>query len=327
MNKSGWTGLGLTYVGTVIGAGYASGQEIWQFFSRHGEAGAFGLLLAGTLFGLVGYFALEAGRTRFAGFQPFLGAAYGGGARWLDMAVGLFLAAGVGVVTAGGGAAIHQLVGVPVAVGGVLILGLVLATARGGASAVIRANSILVPVLMALIAATAVFSPPAARTTAVADAAGWWLSAFLYASYNLFTAATVLIGLGRRLPDRRSSAMGAGLGAVVLTATALLEHRALVGMGSVGALPMLDAAQALHPGLGLAYTVCLLLALYTTGIGEAWALLERYGPRVLAGLWGCALFLLWPFAALVGTVYPFLGVMSVVFWLPLLPPFRPGPGR
>ena len=31
--------LGFTYAGCFLGAGYVSGQELWQFFGRFGENG------------------------------------------------------------------------------------------------------------------------------------------------------------------------------------------------------------------------------------------------------------------------------------------------
>ena len=31
--------LGFTYAGCFLGAGYVSGQELWQFFGRFGEKG------------------------------------------------------------------------------------------------------------------------------------------------------------------------------------------------------------------------------------------------------------------------------------------------
>lgn len=50
-----------TYIGTVIGAGFASGQEILQFFAYHGIKGIIGLLIAVFMFVLYGYIILQLG--------------------------------------------------------------------------------------------------------------------------------------------------------------------------------------------------------------------------------------------------------------------------
>ena len=46
--------VAMTYIGAVVGAGFASGQELWQFFARWGFSGWLGILLAGLLFALAG---------------------------------------------------------------------------------------------------------------------------------------------------------------------------------------------------------------------------------------------------------------------------------
>ena len=51
------------YVGVIVGAGFASGRETWQFFGIFGKDGFFGSLLAGLAFALlafmIGFLAVE----------------------------------------------------------------------------------------------------------------------------------------------------------------------------------------------------------------------------------------------------------------------------
>ncbi len=42
--------IAATYIGTIVGAGFASGQEVLQFFGVFGIKGLWGLLLATALF-------------------------------------------------------------------------------------------------------------------------------------------------------------------------------------------------------------------------------------------------------------------------------------
>lgn len=39
-----------TYIGTVVGAGFATGKEIVQFFTQYGSMGLFGILISGLFF-------------------------------------------------------------------------------------------------------------------------------------------------------------------------------------------------------------------------------------------------------------------------------------
>ena len=54
MKKIGALNLGLTFAGCFLGAGYVSGQELWQFFGSFGKSGIIGLLLAMLLLLVVG---------------------------------------------------------------------------------------------------------------------------------------------------------------------------------------------------------------------------------------------------------------------------------
>ena len=54
--------LGLTFAGSFLGAGYVSGQEIWQFFGRFGMGALPGLALAMVLMGAIGVMLWELAR-------------------------------------------------------------------------------------------------------------------------------------------------------------------------------------------------------------------------------------------------------------------------
>ena len=61
------------YIGTVIGAGFASGREIWEFFSQYGTAGTWGLLYSTLLLAVLGAKVMEWGRrVKAPSYQDFL---------------------------------------------------------------------------------------------------------------------------------------------------------------------------------------------------------------------------------------------------------------
>ncbi|NMP20928.1 transporter [Sulfobacillus harzensis] len=316
-------GVAFTYVGAVVGAGFASGQEIYQFFGRFGTAGVWGIGIAGALFAWLGYLALESGRRgRAASFGALLESLYP--ASLVRVAEGVttaFLVIGLGVVAAGGGAASQQIIGLPVFWGALATsLFIVLVVARGTDS-VVRVNVALVPYLVVLVMMVALLTWHQPARLRVGSAHGWALSALLYLSYNIFTGIMVLIGIGPRLTGRRDSVLAAVGGAVLLSGLALMEHHALSRLHTPGALPMLDLAARVHPVWGTLYGVSLWIALFTTGVAEAYALRTQYGRRVLWLVGATFLFSIWGFQRLVATLYPLMGVVAVVLWIPLV--YRP----
>ena len=59
MKKIGVMTLGLTYAGCFLGAGFVSGQEIWQFFGAFGIYGVLGLVLTFLLHFLFGVILIK----------------------------------------------------------------------------------------------------------------------------------------------------------------------------------------------------------------------------------------------------------------------------
>lgn len=70
--------IACTYTGTVIGAGFASGQEILQFFIAYGGIGLAGIIAAGFLFALLGHrLLILAWDIEAASFKDILAHLYG----------------------------------------------------------------------------------------------------------------------------------------------------------------------------------------------------------------------------------------------------------
>lgn len=51
--------LGFIYIGTLIGAGFASGQEIMSFFTIYGKGGLLGIIVVSVFFFILGAFHTE----------------------------------------------------------------------------------------------------------------------------------------------------------------------------------------------------------------------------------------------------------------------------
>lgn len=320
--KVPWFPAALTYVGAVVGAGFASGQEILQFFSRYGDKGLLGIALVGVLFAGLGYLALERGRSGSIGsFGALLESLY---PPWLvRVAEGVttaFLVMGLGVVASGGGSALSQLGHTSRLFGAFITIGLIMLVTIWGSRAVTRVNSVLVPYLIVMVCILAVlnWSNPPAHPGLTGLGSGWLLSAFLYLSYNIFTGIVVLLGLGRTLTSRKQSLFAASLGAAILVLLALMQHHTLLRLDNPGPLPLVDIAIKTHPLWGLLFAGCLWVALFTTGIAEAYALHTQYGPRTLWIVAATALFGLLGFDRLVEALYPMMGMVAVWLWIPLV---------
>ena len=102
--------IAFTYIGAVIGAGFASGQEILRFFSAHGIAGMIGIPVSCALFFFFGYSALMMGRNLSAkshlDIVRYTNGRFLGGA--IDAIITVFLFGGLAAMIAGAGAVFEE---------------------------------------------------------------------------------------------------------------------------------------------------------------------------------------------------------------------------
>jgi len=97
--KIGTLRLGLTFAGCFLGAGYVSGQELWQYFGAFGTHGLLGLVLAIALLGGTGVLLLRlSARTGIEAMDALIVRA---DIPWLRTLVGVLTAADTFVVTSG----------------------------------------------------------------------------------------------------------------------------------------------------------------------------------------------------------------------------------
>ena len=92
------------YLGSVIGAGFASGQELVQFFVGYGSAGFGGTILAGCLFAIFGGLLLFWANVHYLdNYQAVLRNLFGRRcATIIDALLALFLFLGICIMLAAG---------------------------------------------------------------------------------------------------------------------------------------------------------------------------------------------------------------------------------
>ena len=335
MKKIGTLNLGLTFAGCFLGAGYVSGQELWQFFGSFGKNGLFGLLLAislllaaGVMMILLGRMARseEIDRLVVCWDMPLLR----GAVTLLEL---LFLF-GVGtIMSAGVGALLGQLIGLPQWIGSGLFIAVVALVSLAGFSGMISAFSATVPVLAAATLVFGIWSLaqsgvniPEPQGGGSALLGSWPVAAVSFACYNLFGSIAMIAPLGKSVKSKRAAVGGIAMGAALLLLIAASVLVSVSASPSVTAaeLPMLALAQAKGRVFGYVYGLLLLLAMFGTGLSSLVAFVGMVGakhPAVGKNRVGftavCALLMfggsLFGFGGLIGVVYPIFGYCSSVF--------------
>jgi len=334
--------LGFTFAGSFLGAGYVSGQEIWQFFGRFGIGALPGLALAMVLMGAIGVMLWELAkgldmtemdRLVVEKDVPVLRIS-------LSVVQAVMLFGFTVIMCAGGVALCVQQWGLPAVPCAVALAVAVAAVSLAGIPGLVNLFSGLVPVLCAVTVAAAVAAPLVGGgfpDAAPAESAfgGWPVSAVVFFAYNTFGVIGILAPVGPMAADRKSIRRGVVIGCVILAVIAL---SVLVAMSAVPAsiaaeMPMLAVIAHCFPWLAAPYAVVMLAAMFGAALGCQVALMtfleEKFAAvrthRVLwtAGLMTAALLgSLVGFSDLIGLVYPIFGwcgigflVLLAVHWL------------
>lgn len=281
--------IAFTYVGTVIGAGFASGQEIFQFFSIFGINGLLGILLTIILYSVFGYIIMDLGRQLNSSSHieiiDFAGGKYFG--RIIDSIIIIFLFGSMITMFAGAGALLKQQLEISSMWGSLLMGMLTTLILLLGISGIIGSMNILVPLLLFLIVGISIMfigiNPTSSYPISIPLSSSglihnWIFGAILYFSSNIIMAISVLAPLGVNGRNKKTIRRGSMLAGISLGTCAIVITLCLWGaIENIIHLemPMLYIASQLHPILQLTYTLVLFLSIYTTAIGCSYGFISR----------------------------------------------------
>lgn len=330
--------LSFTFIGGFLGAGYISGQELYQFFGAFGVPGIIGLFIAIAILGLFHLTIIRI--VRETGSGRIDKAVVGADNKFLLTGVGVLEAViffGTYVVmAAGAGALVKKLVGGGPSyyIGSFVFCLIISFLAVKGINGLVKIFSAVVPVLVVLTlfvgAVTVIhnfgngfdFHPSGAFNPLIPN---WAAGAITFASYNFFCAIGVFCPVGLKAKSRKSAILGTVIGCVflVVVAFSVLLSMAVLPESRSEDLPMLFIAESLSPAFMYVYAALLFIAMtgaslaslipIGTYLAEHFRKAEEHGAVVIFGLSGAAFILsCFGFADLVGTVFSSFGYISLI---------------
>ncbi|MDQ0059276.1 YkvI family membrane protein [Paenibacillus harenae] len=325
-----------TYVGTIVGAGFASGQEILQFFTRFGFYGTFTIAIATILFIWLGakmmLIASEINAKSYEDLNKALfGDKYG---RWISHFMLVVLLGVTAVMLAGAGTIFYEHWNISYQSGLLITAAACYFLLRKGMKAILTVNAIVVPLMLIFTGFVMfdTFHTPGADKflTLTSDYSPWaaWSAPFLYAAFNLTMSQAVLVPLGAEVKDRKTIIAGSWVGGIGIGFMLLAGHIALsVHMPGIQqfAIPMGGIARQLGSTVQYIYIMLIFAEIFTTLIagiyGLSLQLHERLkwarGVLTIIVLVVCYIASQIGFGPLLSTLYPVFGLISLG-WLLLI---------
>lgn len=324
--------IAFLYVGTLMGAGFASGREIWQFFGVFGEKSYPAVLVVALLLVLFGMMTVkishaldttDIGKIIMPFENTYLSNFFGS-----IMAAILFLV--YVVMAAAGGALFHEQFGLPKVFGGVILMLMVIATILGGFERISKNFKYIIPVLLAVVFFVCLLiiflRQPIAGSDVPVEISpltpNWYFSAVIYISYNMLAGIPIMASSAHRAKSYKTALTGAALGGLLLGLSALIMDIAMLtdtGLSSKSVLPILALSGKLSDGVRWIYAVLLLFAVYSSATSNFYGFTTKIkdGPKkkfiiMLAAVIGFLLSL-FGFAEIIAFILPLEGYCGLLF--------------
>lgn len=318
------------YMGTIVGAGFATGQEILQFFTRFGNWGTYAIMFATFLFIWLGYkVMLLAHQIKAKSYEDLNAALFG---KKLGFIISLFMLVvllGVSAVMLAGAGTIfeenwnfsYQLGLIATAVACFFLL-------LRGMHAIIAVNSIVVPIMLlfTLIIFFDTLDMPNTTSflTIKTDFPLWTAlsTPFLYTAFNLALAQAVLVPIGAQTENTAVIKWGSLLGGLGIGFMLIVGHIALSAhMPGIQqfSIPMGGIARDMSTIVYYMYITIIFAEVFTTLLADIYGLALQVHERsklptsliIFCAMICCYFMSQIGFGNLLSTLYPLFGFISL----------------
>ncbi|MCA1039691.1 hypothetical protein LCM00_09295 [Bacillus infantis] len=330
-----WTGalqIAAVYVGTVVGAGFATGKEIVEFFTRFGFIGLIGILMSGYIFIMLGTKLMRiSARIHAQSYQELNDYLFG---RYFGKVINiltLIMLLGVcAVMLSGAGAVFQEQLGLSKLSGVFATIVLSVIVMILGIKGLFAVNLFVVPMMIAfsfILMYISIKLPGfQEQLLFIPFAEDEWKAVaapFSYTALNLALAQAVLVPVAAEIKDDRTIRMGGYIGGAALTIILLSSHLTLVMLPDleVYEIPMAVIMKNLASGFYGLFVLVIYGEIFTSIIGNIFGLERQIRQYVsIPAIWSvggiyfitCLISMI-EYSTLLSYLYPIFGYVSILF--------------
>lgn len=347
MNKKVRMSKVLIYAGAfmaiLIGSGFATGQELMQFFASYGLKGLIGVLICFVLFTFVGVEFVTYGHSRNLKnpndvYKAIAGSKIGS---FYDYFSVFFLFLSYTVMIAGAQATVVQQYNAPKYIGGILLGVLAIITVAFGLNNIVDVIGRIGPVIVVLsilIGGISIFKNASNLSQSLeilntlntnhqithASDLGFLMASLTYVGFNMIWLGAFSATVGKEAENFKEAKKGQIAGAIGFSVAVLIMAFAIIlSIGKLydSQIPALILAGDISSKLGIIFSITIILGIYTSAVPLLWTPVARFfkeGTKdfkiatVLIGAAGIVVGLLFDFNVLVKYVYVINGYLGIV---------------
>ena len=316
-------------IGTIIGAGFASGKEIYTFFCVYGTNGLFGILISNFIIGLVIYLTFKIViDNNIKTYSDFIKCLVGSNKilnYTINNIMNIFLLISFIVMVSGFGAYFNQEFNIPAIFGALIISVLVFFTFFKDIDGIVKINTLLIPILIFLIILLGFkegISSFAINSFPTASGFSWILRSILYASYNSIVLIPIIINLQNLLSNKKQVKYVIGFTLFIMVLMSIIIYGVLIlNISEIEniEIPIVFIANKFGIIYKYLYGLVILIAIFTTAISEGYSFLENVAKSkkqyFIYSILICFLSIVFSnigFGKLLDLLYPLLGYLGLL---------------
>ena len=226
-------------IGTMIGAGFASGQEIYLFFFSHGIKGLIGILISSIIIGIVIYKTLKIinkyGIETYKDFLEILIKKNKKFNKIINLIINIFILITFFIMVAGFGAYFEQELGINSLIGSTILAIITFIVFMTSIKGVVKANEILVPILIGFLVIIGIINLSDLPSIEEfqnyiinTNETKYYLNAILYSSYNSILLIPVLLTLKNYIKDKKQIAKISIISSIIIFILSIIIFLLLV---------------------------------------------------------------------------------------------------
>ncbi|MDR7855843.1 hypothetical protein [Tissierella sp.] len=332
----------MTYAGAfiafLIGSGFATGQEVLQYFSSYGYLGILGVIVVFLLFLYVGIdFVIVGKENQFPKgsdvYKYYCGNIIGNFYDYFSIA---FIYMSFIVMIGGAGATVHQQYGLPAEFGGIMMGILAAGTVIFGLGKIVDVIGKIGPAIIFLtiiLGITAILKNPEGLVKAnevipklnlLRASSNWFYAAASYVGFCMLWLAGFMTSMGASSESKKESVLGVTFGAIGFSVALVIITLGMIAnieqlAGSM--VPSLILAGNINSTLAIVFSFIVVAGIYTTAVPLLWQVVARFSEEktnkfrmltVVLAIVGVFIGLRVPFDKLVNIIYVINGYVGII---------------
>ena len=275
-------------IGTLIGAGFASGQEVYLFFFSYGMKGLIGILISSIIIGVVIYSTFNIlNKYKINTYKDFLNILLPKNTKLKIIAnfiINIFILITFFIMIAGFGAYFEQEIGINRLVGSLILAIITFIVFMTSIKGVVKVNELIVPILIGFIFIIGIISIKDIHILNLenyvirTNYTNFALSAVLYSSYNSILLIPVLITLNNYVKNKKQIFYISFISAIVTILLSVIIFLLLVRVDveiSKLEMPVVYVVSNMFKILRYIYGVIILGSIFTTAISLGVSFLQN----------------------------------------------------